>query len=79
MFLRVKFWPWQGYFQLSVYDTVIRDCSGFALRCFVIGPENLRHSLNQSDAKLRSISSWSPAFSRALGSLLVVTLILIGS
>ena len=72
MFLRVKFWPWQGYFQLSVYGTVIHDCSGFALRCFVIGPENLRHSLNQSDAKLRSIS-------RALGSLLVVTLILIGS
>ena len=30
--------------------------------------------LNQSDAKLKSITTWSPAFSRALGSLVVFTL-----
>ena len=40
-----------------------------ALLRSVIGSENLRHSLNQSVAKIRPISTWSPAFSRALGSL----------
>ena len=30
--------------------------------------------LNQSDSKLKPIATWSPAFSRALGSLLVFTL-----
>ena len=30
---------------------------------------NSRHSLNQSDLKLKPITTWSPAFSRALGSL----------
>ena len=30
--------------------------------------------LNQSDAKLKSITTWSPAFSRALGGLVVFTL-----
>ena len=34
----------------------------------VIGPENSRHFLNQSDANVISITTWSPAFSRALGS-----------
>ena len=33
----------------------------------MIGPENSLHSLNQSDAKLKPITTWSPAFSRALG------------
>ena len=32
---------------------------------------NSRHSLNQSDAKPKQITTWSPAFSRALGSLVV--------
>ena len=32
---------------------VIRDCMDFALLRSVIGPENLRHSLNQSDGKLK--------------------------
>ena len=36
--------------------------------------KNSRHSLNQSDAKLKPTTTWSPAFSRALGSLVVVTL-----
>ena len=40
-----------------------------ALLHSVIGSENSRHSLNQSDAKIKPISTWSPAFSRALGSL----------
>ena len=47
---------------------VIPDCIGFALLRSVIGPENSRHSLNQSDAKQRTITTWSPVFSRASGS-----------
>ena len=48
-------------------------------RCFVllrsvIGPEDSRQSLNQSDAKLKPITTWSPAFFRALGDLAVFTL-----
>ena len=35
-------------------------------RC-VIGLENSRHSLNQSDVKRRNNKTWSPAFSRAFG------------
>ena len=53
---------------------VIRDRFSFALRCCVIGPGNSRHSLNQSDAKLKPIMTWSPAFSRALDNLLICTL-----
>ena len=53
---------------------VIRDRFSFALRCCVIGPGNSRHSLNQSDAKLKPIMTWSPAFSRAITSLVVYTL-----
>lgn len=45
---------------------VIRDRFSFALRCCVIGPGNSRHSLNQSDAKLKPITTWSVEFSRAL-------------
>lgn len=30
-----------------------------------IDPENLRHTLNQSDANLRPLTTWSLAFSRA--------------
>ena len=40
----------------------------FTLLC-VRGSENSHNSLNQSDAKLKPITTWSPAFSRALGSL----------
>ena len=46
----------------------------FALRCSVIGPENSHHSLNQSDAKLTPIETWSSALSRACGSLPVLIL-----
>ena len=40
----------------------------------MIGLENSRHPLNQSDAKLKTITAWSPAFSRALASLTVLAL-----
>ena len=46
---------------------VTRDDNGFALLCFA-------SSLNQSDAKLTTIATWSPAFSHALGTLLVFNL-----
>ena len=54
----------------------MRDCIAFALLCSVIGPQNSRHSLNQSDEKLTPIATWPPAFSRALGGLLLVLLVL---
>ena len=53
---------------------VIRDCIGFALLRSVIGLENLRHPLNQSDAKLKPIVTWSLAFFRASGRLHAFTL-----
>lgn len=53
---------------------VLRDCIGFALLRFGIGPENAPHSLDQSDTKLNPIKTLLPAFSRALGGLLVFTL-----
>ena len=52
---------------------VIRDCFGFASLRSMIGAKNSRRSLNQSDAKLKPITTWSFAFSRALGSLLGFT------
>ena len=50
------------------------DCVGFALLRSVIGLKNARHLLNQSDAKLKPIATWSLAFSRAWGRLHVFTL-----
>ena len=47
---------------------------GFALLRSVIGLENSRHPLNQSDAKLKPIATWSFAFSRACVWLRVFTL-----
>ena len=49
-----------GNFKLSV--EVIRDCVIFALLSSVIDPKNSPHSLNQSDAKLRPITTLSPRF-----------------
>ena len=40
----------------------------------VFVPENSLHFLNQSGEKRKPITTWSPAFSRALGSLLSFTL-----
>ena len=53
---------------------VIRDYIGFALLRSVIGLENSRHPLNQSDAKLKPIATWSLVFSRAWDRLRVFTL-----
>lgn len=49
----------------------IRNCIGFALLSSVISAENLHHSPNQSGAKLKRITSWSPTSSRALENLLI--------
>ena len=57
---------------LSEIVLVLRFFFLFALRS-VIGPENSHYSLNQSDAKLKPPTTWSPSFSRALGSLVVFT------
>ena len=40
----------------------------------VIGPDNSRHLLAQSDAKLKPMATWSPAFSRPYDNLLGLTL-----
>ena len=57
---------------LSEIVLVLRFFFLFALRS-VIGPENSHYSLNQSDAKLKPLTTWSPSFSRASGSLVVFT------
>lgn len=44
------------------------------LDCFVFASKDQPHTFNQSDAKLKSITTWSPAFSRALGNLVGFTL-----
>ena len=44
-----------------------RDCTSFALLRSVIGLENSRHHLDQSDAKLKPITTWLLAFSSLLG------------
>ena len=53
---------------------VIRECIGFALLLSCDWLKNSRLAFNQSDAKLIPIAIWSPAFSRALGGLVVFTL-----
>ena len=58
----------------SWVSKVIRDYIGFALLRSVIGLENSRHPLNQSDAKLKPIATWSLAFPRTWGRLPVFTL-----
>ena len=58
--------------QLSVESNLGLLC--FVLLRSVVGPENSRHSFNQSNAKLKLITTWSSAFSRALGSLVGFTL-----
>ena len=50
---------------------VIRNCFGFHLLRSVIVWKNPRHLLNQSDAKLKPIATWSHAFSCAWRSLRV--------
>ena len=49
-------------------------CFPFVLLRSTNGPENSRHSVNQSDARLKPVTTWSLALSRALGSLVGFTL-----
>lgn len=58
----------------SRVSKVILACLGFPQLRFVIGKENSRHPLNQSDAKLKTIATLLLAFSRASRGLLVLTL-----
>ena len=58
---------------------VIKVCISFSLLRSVIGPENSCNSLNQSYAKQKPISTWSPAFSRAWEVFIVLPWVLIGS
>lgn len=51
----------------------------FALLHTVIGAENSRYLLDQSYANQEPITTWSPAFSRALGIWLFLLWVLIGS
>ena len=44
---------------------VIRNFICFASLCSVIGRPNSRHLLNQSQLKMKQITTWSPAFSRS--------------
>ena len=60
--------------QFSIVSKVIRDCIDFALLRSVIGLENSRHPLNQSDGELKPIATWSLAFSRAWDRLRVFNL-----
>ena len=53
-----------------------RDCFRFALLRSVIGPKDSHDARNQSDAELKPITTSSPAFSRALGSLFVFAILL---
>ena len=52
---------------------VTGDFIGFSFLRSVIGPENSYRSLDQPDAKLKPDATSLPAFSRALGSLVVFT------
>ena len=56
-----------GSFQLSV--KVVQGCFGFALLCYVIVLGNTHYLLKLSNAKLKSITTWSLASSRPLGRL----------
>ena len=50
----------------NLVSNIIPGCFGFALFLFVIGPENSRHFLNQSDATLKPIATCLLASSHAL-------------
>ena len=68
--------------RLSLAEIILRLAFSRALHLFqvcprprmVIGLENLRHHLNQSNSRVKPILARSIVFSRALGSLLVYTL-----
>lgn len=56
--LNLEFW----LFVWAIFDWVSKvtgDDIGFSSFCSVIGPEDSRHSLNQSHAKLTPVTTWS--------------------
>ena len=59
-------------------ETALQPFEQFSIECCqeiaVIGPENSRPSLNQSDAKLKPLTTLSPTFSRAVSSLVGFTM-----
>ena len=57
---------------------VIRNFICFASLCSVIGRPNSRHLLNQSQLKMKQITTWSSAFSRASERLLFLRGVVIG-
>ena len=56
---------------------MFRDRFSFALLRSVISKEESSHFLNQSDSQAKPVATWSPAFSRALVSLLFLLCVLI--
>ena len=48
--------------QFSIVSKIIRDCIGYALLRFVIGPKHPSHSPNQSNAKLTNHESVARVF-----------------
>ena len=58
---------------------IIRDCIGFALLCSVIGLEISHHFFNQSDEKLKPITTCLLAFSALDAIYLYLLWVLIGS
>lgn len=48
-----------------------RDCFAFVSLCSVIGPENSRFLLDQSDSRIKPLAPWSQVFSHASVNLLV--------
>ena len=61
--------------QFSIENKVIWDCFDFSLLFSVIGLENHRFTFltNQLQNTIYHKTTWWPAFSRALGSLVVFT------
>ena len=55
---------------------IIRNCNGVTFLHLVIGFENLHHTLKQSDAKLKTILTWSLVFSCVSSGLLVFNLVI---
>ena len=51
-------------FSLNRVSKVMQDCFGFTSIRSVVGLQNLRYPLNQSDTKLKPIMTWSPTFPR---------------
>ena len=60
--LKGRYCGHRAIFQSTVANNLELSQLSFALLRVVIGLENWRHLFNQSDAKLKPITTWSPAF-----------------